>query len=55
MGAPLPQTVVTCLGALPRGGPEGTPDCPVLGTETGDVLVLDPEAFTPLCQVGPAP
>uniref|UniRef100_A0A8B9N213 Bardet-Biedl syndrome 1 N-terminal domain-containing protein n=1 Tax=Accipiter nisus TaxID=211598 RepID=A0A8B9N213_9AVES len=50
-GRPLHrQTVVTCLGALPRGGPEGTPDCPVLGTEDGDVLVLDPEAFTVLCK-----
>ncbi|XP_071275711.1 BBSome complex member BBS1-like isoform X2 [Agelaius tricolor] len=50
-GRPLQrQTVVTCLGALPRGGPEGTPDCPVLGTEAGDVLVLDPEAFTVICK-----
>ncbi|NXU39876.1 BBS1 protein, partial [Drymodes brunneopygia] len=49
----VPQTVVTCLGALPRGGPEGTPECPVLGTEAGDVLVLDPEAFTVTCKVGP--
>ncbi|GAB0202044.1 Bardet-Biedl syndrome 1 protein [Grus japonensis] len=50
-GRPLHrQAVVTCLGSLPRGGPEGTPHCPVLGTEDGDVLVLDPEAFTPLCQ-----
>ncbi|NWI07797.1 BBS1 protein, partial [Tichodroma muraria] len=53
-GRPLQrQTVVTCLGALPRGGPEGTPDCPVVGTEAGDVLVLDPEAFTVICKVGP--
>ncbi|XP_039573157.1 Bardet-Biedl syndrome 1 protein, partial [Passer montanus] len=43
-------TVVTCLGALPRGGPEGSPECPVLGTESGDVLVLDPEAFTVICK-----
>ncbi|XP_072776262.1 BBSome complex member BBS1 [Taeniopygia guttata] len=50
-GRPLQrQAVVTCLGALPRGGPEGTPECPVLGTESGDVLVLDPEAFTVTCQ-----
>ncbi|XP_033927786.1 BBSome complex member BBS1 [Melopsittacus undulatus] len=47
---PQHQPVVTCLGALPRGGPEGTPDCPVLGTENGDVLILEPEAFTLLCQ-----
>ncbi|NXC33765.1 BBS1 protein, partial [Campylorhamphus procurvoides] len=48
-GRPLQrQTVVTCLGTLPRAGPEGTPDCPMVGTEAGDILVLDPEAFTVL-------
>ncbi|XP_071657622.1 BBSome complex member BBS1 isoform X3 [Patagioenas fasciata] len=48
-GRPLQhQALVTCLGSLPRGGPEGTPDCPIVGTEDGDVLVLDPDAFTVL-------
>ena len=50
-----PQSVLTCLCALPRGGPDGTPDCPVLGTEGGDILVLDPDAFTVLCKVRTPP
>lgn len=50
-GRPLQrQSVVSCLCALPRGGPDGTPDCPVVGTEGGDILVLDPDAFTVLCK-----
>ncbi|XP_069036466.1 Bardet-Biedl syndrome 1 protein isoform X1 [Lepisosteus oculatus] len=41
------QTVITCIGTLKKNmADEDAVSCLVIGTESRDVLVLDPEAFT---------
>ena len=46
------QTVITCLGTLKKSHAEDDAiSCLVLGTESGYVYVLDPEAFTVLSTV----
>ena len=46
------QTVITCLSTLKKSHAEDDAiSCLVLGTESGFVYVLDPEAFTVLSTV----
>uniref|UniRef100_A0A671SEE9 BBSome complex member BBS1 n=1 Tax=Sinocyclocheilus anshuiensis TaxID=1608454 RepID=A0A671SEE9_9TELE len=41
------QTVITCIGMLKKNmADEDAVSCLVIGTENGDVYILDPEAFT---------
>ncbi|KTF85756.1 hypothetical protein cypCar_00005739 [Cyprinus carpio] len=41
------QTVITCIGTLKKNmADEDAVSCLVIGTENGDVYILDPEAFT---------
>lgn len=48
----LSQTVITCIGTLKKNmADEDAVSCLVIGTENGDVYVLDPEAFTILYKV----
>lgn len=48
----LLQTVITCLSTLKKShAEEDAISCLVLGTESGFVYVLDPEAFTVLSTV----
>ncbi|KAM9302244.1 BBSome complex member BBS1 [Gastrophryne carolinensis] len=46
------QTVITCMGTLKRNmADEDAVCCLVIGTESGEVFILDPEAFTILTRV----
>lgn len=46
------QTVITCIGTLKKStADEDGVSCLVIGTESGDVFVLDPEAFIILSKV----
>lgn len=48
----LLQTVITCIGTLKKStADEEGISCLVIGTESSDVFILDPEAFTILCKV----
>lgn len=48
----LSQTVITCIGTLKKNmADEDAVSCLVIGTENGDVYILDPEAFTILYKV----
>ncbi|KAG9338211.1 hypothetical protein JZ751_026964 [Albula glossodonta] len=47
------QTVITCVGTLKKNmADEDAVSCLVIGTESMDVYILDPEAFTILCKAG---
>ncbi|XP_075693478.1 BBSome complex member BBS1 isoform X2 [Rhinoderma darwinii] len=52
---PLPlkrQTVITCMGTLKKNmADEDAVCCLVIGTESGEIFILDPEAFTILSRV----
>lgn len=46
------QTVITCIGTLKKStADEDGVSCLVIGTESCDVYVLDPEAFIVLSKV----
>ncbi|XP_061564145.1 Bardet-Biedl syndrome 1 protein [Cololabis saira] len=46
------QTVITCIGTLKKStADEDGVSCLVIGTENGDVLILDPEAFIVLSKM----
>ena len=46
------QTVITCIGTLKKStADEDGVSCLVIGTESSDVYVLDPEAFIILSKV----
>lgn len=46
------QTVITCIGTLKKNmADEDGVSCLVIGTESGEVFVLDPEAFIILSKV----
>ncbi|XP_072562418.1 Bardet-Biedl syndrome 1 protein [Paramormyrops kingsleyae] len=46
------QTVITCISTLKKNmAEEDAVSCLVIGTESGDVYVLDPEAFTILSKM----
>lgn len=50
------QTVITCLSTMKKSmAEEDAISCLVLGTESGSVYVLDPEAFTVLTTVSQTP
>ncbi|XP_044125970.1 Bardet-Biedl syndrome 1 protein isoform X2 [Bufo gargarizans] len=47
------QTVITCMGTLKKNmADEDAVCCLVIGTESGEIYILDPEAFTILTRVG---
>lgn len=47
------QTVVTCFSTLKKSHSEDDAiSCLVLGTESANIFILDPEAFTILNSVG---
>lgn len=51
----MSQTVITCIGTLKKNmADEDAVSCLVIGTESGDVYILDPEAFTILYKVSTA-
>ncbi|KAG8437877.1 hypothetical protein GDO86_008540 [Hymenochirus boettgeri] len=46
------QTVITCMGTLKKNmADEDAVCCLVIGTENGELFILDPEAFTTLTRV----
>ncbi|CAH2324987.1 Bardet-Biedl syndrome 1 [Pelobates cultripes] len=46
------QTVITCMGTLKKNmADEDAVCCLVIGTESGEIFILDPEAFTILTRV----
>lgn len=46
------QTVITCMSTLKKNmADEDAISCLVIGTESNEILVLDPEAFTILARV----
>lgn len=46
------QTVITCLGTLKKNmADDDAVSCLVIGTESQEVYILDPEAFTILSKV----
>uniref|UniRef100_A0A8D0GS34 BBSome complex member BBS1 n=1 Tax=Sphenodon punctatus TaxID=8508 RepID=A0A8D0GS34_SPHPU len=46
------QTVITCMGTLKKNMvDEDAVSCLVIGTESADILILDPEAFTILAKM----
>lgn len=46
------QTVITCIGTLKKStADEDGVSCLVIGTESSDVFILDPEAFIILSKV----
>lgn len=46
------QTVITCMGTLKKNmADEDAISCLVIGMESSEILVLDPEAFTILTKV----
>ncbi|MEE6521800.1 hypothetical protein FKM82_020111 [Ascaphus truei] len=48
------QTVITCMGTLKKNmADEDAVCCLVIGTESGEIFILDPEAFTILTRVRP--
>lgn len=50
------QTVITCIGTLKKStADEDGVSCLVIGTESSDVYILDPEAFIILYKVNQTP
>lgn len=46
------QSVVTCMDLMSKSSTdEGSISCLVVGSESKDVIILDPEAFTILAKV----